>query len=90
MTSLTVAQSSGPRRKLLTRFFAAAALLGVYLLGTIGVTSLALTTAGVTSSPADAGRRGRGRGRGRGRRGRRGRGRGGSDCYWVGPVWVCD
>lgn len=61
--------SGGVRRKL-TSALTAAAMVAVYLLGTVGVTSVGMT-AGATK--AEAGRRGRrGRGRGRGRRGRRG------------------
>lgn len=62
------------RGSLLTRIFAALAMLAVYVVGTLGVTTV-MSFSGAT--PAQArGRRGRGR-RGRGRRGRRGRRGGG-------------
>src|SRR5712691_4290634 len=68
---------------------AAVAMVGIYCLATIGVSSLAYTAAGIaTSTPADAGWRGwRGRGwRGRGGRGWRGRGWRGRG-YWRGRGW---
>ena len=75
--------SSGLFRRLVTRFLAGVVLLGVYSLGAVGVSGLALTVAGVSSTPADAQRRRR-------RRRRRGRGRGWEDCVFIGPVWVCE
>jgi hypothetical protein len=56
--------SKGPARRLITRYLAAATLLGIYVFSTIGMTGVVMTT-GV--SPAMArGRGGRGGGRGRG------------------------
>jgi BA14K-like protein len=63
-----MAQAGGPLRKVLTRILATGALLGVYTLGTIGVTG-GLLTAGVSPAMAQ-------RGRGRGGNYYRGRGRG--------------
>lgn len=57
--------SKGPARRFLTRFLAAATLLGIYVFSTIGMTSVVMTT-GVSSAMA-RGRGGRGGGRGRGR-----------------------
>jgi hypothetical protein len=65
------------RQKFLTRFFAAAALVAVYCLGTLALSGVILTGA-TTSAEAQ---RGRGRGRGRGGWGR-GRGRG----IWFAPI----
>jgi BA14K-like protein len=66
-------RSEGLLRKRLTRFLATGALLGIYALSTVGVTTVVMTTG---MSPAMAQR---GRGRGRGDRGRgRGRGYGGA------------
>jgi hypothetical protein len=70
--AMTGSESSGLRRKLMS-MLTAAAMVVVYLLGTVGVSTVSMTAG---SSSAEArGRRGGRRGRrGRGRRGRRGRG----------------
>ena len=71
--AMTGSESSGLRRKLMS-MLTAAAMVVVYLLGTIGVSTVTMTAG--TSSAEARGRRGGRRGRrGRGRRGRRGRGR---------------
>ena len=78
---MTGSGSSGVRRKLMS-MLTAAAMVVVYLLGTIGVSTVTMT-AGTSSAEARGrrgGRRGR-RGRGRGR-GRRGRGPGCSIILW--------
>jgi hypothetical protein len=71
---MTETKSSGVFRKILTRVMAAGALLVVYCMTTIGVTSVVMTTGVTTAEGGRRGRRGR-RGRGRRGRGRRGRGR---------------
>jgi hypothetical protein len=68
--NMEMPQSGGPLSKVLTRILATGALLGVYALGTIGMTG-GLLTAGVSPAMAQ-----RGRGRGRGYDRGRGRGRG--------------
>jgi hypothetical protein len=76
--------SGGLFRRVVTRGFASAAILVIYLIGTLAVSTLAMT-AGATPAQASRGRgRGRGVGRGRGRGWARGRGRG----IYVGPS-VC-
>lgn len=66
---MTGSEAGGMRRKLMS-VLTATAMVAVYLLGTVGVSTVAMT-AGAAKAEA-RGRRGR-RGRGRGRRGRRGR-----------------
>lgn len=70
---MTVTKGIG-MRSTLVRTLTAMTMVMAYLLGTVAVTTAAMTS---SSTSAEArGRRGRrgGRGRGRGRRGRRGRG----------------
>ena len=57
-------KSNGPVRNLVTRMLATGALLSMYALGTLGVTSVVMTT-GMSTAVAQRGR-GRGGGRGRG------------------------
>jgi hypothetical protein len=90
----------GTRRKFLTRCLAVVALLGVYALGTLAVSGLAITT-GVTSAQARGGGGGRGGGgrgggrgfgrgfgRGMGRGFGRGFGRGRGRGWWGGGGWA--
>jgi len=63
---MTENKSGGPVRKFMTRMLATGALLSMYALGTLGVTSVVMT-AGMSTAVAQ-------RGRGRGRGGYRGRG----------------
>ena len=76
---MAINNSGGILRKYLTRVLAAGALLAIYAVSTLAVSSVFLTS---TTTEAQA-QRGRGRGRGRGYRGR-GRGRG----YYRGGLWV--
>jgi len=62
---MTENKSGGPVRKFMTRMLATGALLSMYALGTLGVTSVVMT-AGMSTAVAQRGR-GRGRGGGRGR-----------------------
>lgn len=78
---MTGSESSGLRRKLMS-MLTAAAMVVVYLLGTVGVSTVTMT-AGTSSAEARGRRGGRRGGRGRGRgRGRRGRGPGCSIILW--------
>ena len=72
--------TGGLRRKFMG-FLAASALVIAYLLGTLGVSSVVMTSSS-TNAEAKGRRGGRGGGRGRGR-GRRGRGRRGRGCSIV-------
>lgn len=68
---MTATKSAGSARKVVTRFLATGALLGVYMFNTIAMTGVVMTTS-VSPAMAQRGRgrggdgRGRGRGRGRG------------------------
>ena len=77
--AMTGSESSGVRRKLMS-MLTATAMVAVYLLGTIGVSTVTMT-AGTSSAEARGRRGGRRGGRGRGR-GRRGRGPGCSVILW--------
>jgi hypothetical protein len=78
---MTRSESGGVRRKLMS-MLTAAAMVVVYLLGTIGVSTVTMT-GGISSAEAKGRRGGRRGGRGRGRgRGRRGRGPGCSIILW--------
>ncbi len=93
--NMRIGVARGDGHRFFTRFLAAAALIAVYCLGTVGI----VMSTGPT--PAFArGRGGRGGGRGRGGRGFRGRGRGGigiylggygDGCWWSRRWrrWVC-
>jgi hypothetical protein len=76
--------SGAKSRKLFTRFMAATALVVMYLVSTLVVSGLALTTG---STPAAAKKKGGGGGGGGGSRRRRSRGRGGVFVFGTGVAY---
>ena len=83
---MTEKNAGGMFRKLVTRALAAGALLVVYSISTVAVSTIAAMTTGVSTAQAQRGRGGRGVGRGRGVA--RGRGRGRGRGFLRGGIWV--